>query len=273
MTTRHGDHAGDEAIRHAWRDTARDLPPERVDAAILAAARAALDDAKVAPLRRAPAARRQPWQPLLAAAAVAVVAFALLQVLPREPDRAPSLAPAVSTRDVPWADAAPAEARAPAASPPAPDATPAADSAYTADSATSAPATTTQTPPAEIAPVAPAPTEARAAEAAAAVAESAGAAAARSVPPPAPYGLPEPSYAAKPASRAEAGRAVPDAAASTAPAASADEAAALLARIVESHARGDRAAAAAALRRLRLLDGHADERLPPELRAWALTVP
>ena len=63
MTNRHDDHAGDEAVRHAWRDTARDLPPERVDAASLAAARAALDDAKVAPLRRAATRQAMPPPP------------------------------------------------------------------------------------------------------------------------------------------------------------------------------------------------------------------
>jgi hypothetical protein len=78
MSTLHPD-GGDDldvTIDGEWRKASREEPRQHVDAAILAAARS-----------------RRPWlatwQPLAAAAAVAGLAFLLLQLLPRERDLEP----------------------------------------------------------------------------------------------------------------------------------------------------------------------------------------
>ncbi len=63
----------DSEIDGKWRKASREEPPPHVDAAILAAARA----------RRS---RFATWQPLAMAAAVAGLAFLLVQLLPRERD-------------------------------------------------------------------------------------------------------------------------------------------------------------------------------------------
>jgi hypothetical protein len=63
----------DIAIDREWKKASREEPPPRVDAAILAAART-----------RRP--RFATWQPLAAAAAVAGLAFLLVQLLPSERD-------------------------------------------------------------------------------------------------------------------------------------------------------------------------------------------
>ena len=63
----------DSEIDGEWRKASREEPPPHVDAAILAAART----------RRS---RFATWQPLAMAAAVAGLAFLLVQLLPREPD-------------------------------------------------------------------------------------------------------------------------------------------------------------------------------------------
>jgi hypothetical protein len=63
----------DSEIDGKWRKASREEPPPHVDAAILAAART----------RRS---RFATWQPLAMAAAVAGLAFLLVQLLPREPD-------------------------------------------------------------------------------------------------------------------------------------------------------------------------------------------
>jgi quinol-cytochrome oxidoreductase complex cytochrome b subunit len=63
----------DSEIDGIWRKASREEPPPHVDAAILAAART----------RRS---RFATWQPLAMAAAVAGLAFLLVQLLPREPD-------------------------------------------------------------------------------------------------------------------------------------------------------------------------------------------
>jgi len=63
----------DSEIDGKWRKASREEPPPHVDAAILAAAR----------IRRS---RFATWQPLAMAAAVAGLAFLLVQLLPRERD-------------------------------------------------------------------------------------------------------------------------------------------------------------------------------------------
>jgi len=73
----------DEEIRQAWRAAAAESPPTHVDTAILSAAREAArtTERKDAPRPARPWYRE--WQPMLAVAAVAGLAFALIQVMPR----------------------------------------------------------------------------------------------------------------------------------------------------------------------------------------------
>ena len=78
------EYAEDALVEAAWRNASRDEPPARLDAAILAAARA--ETRRPAPAQGI-AARRAwwtHWQPLAAAAGVAGLAFVLVQTLPRE---------------------------------------------------------------------------------------------------------------------------------------------------------------------------------------------
>ncbi len=87
MSTRAGrdESPRDDRIDRAWRATSAEVPSDRADAAIVAAARSALAD-------KDPAAKRHPtvqpwwsrWAPLAAAAGVAGLAFVLLQSLPRD---------------------------------------------------------------------------------------------------------------------------------------------------------------------------------------------
>ncbi len=74
----------DEDVRQAWRAASDESPPSHVDAAILAAAR----DAARRPAHAdgAPRVRSwyREWQPMLAAAAIAGLAFALVQTMPRD---------------------------------------------------------------------------------------------------------------------------------------------------------------------------------------------
>jgi cytoskeletal protein RodZ len=75
------DGRGDPPLERAWRDASRELPPPHLDARILAAARASLGS--VQQPRSTPPARSRwstlrRWQPVLAAAAVAGLAFVLV---------------------------------------------------------------------------------------------------------------------------------------------------------------------------------------------------
>ena len=80
----------DAAVARAWRRASDEQPPSRLDDAILAAARAAAQPgdapADAAQHRPRPRSRWLHWQPLLAAASVAGLAFALLQLRPLERD-------------------------------------------------------------------------------------------------------------------------------------------------------------------------------------------
>jgi len=84
----------DSAVVRAWRQASDELPPPRLDDALLAAARAAAQPGDT----RADAGQHRPrtrsrwlqWQPLLAAASVAGLAFALLQLRPLERDVPPA---------------------------------------------------------------------------------------------------------------------------------------------------------------------------------------
>jgi hypothetical protein len=108
----------DAALERAWRDGSTEQPSARVDAAILAAAhKAAADRNRIpaaTPARVAPRQRWSQWAPLAAAAAVAGLAFTLVQTLPRDPEQAPTSAAQESAPA-----AAPTGAPTPAATPPA----------------------------------------------------------------------------------------------------------------------------------------------------------
>ena len=92
------DHPGpdgqDAAVARAWRRASEEQPPSRLDDAILAAARAAAKpgDAPADAGQHRPRLRSRwlQWQPLLAAASVAGLAFVLLQLRPLDRDVAPA---------------------------------------------------------------------------------------------------------------------------------------------------------------------------------------
>ncbi len=86
---------GDAALDRAWQQLSDEQPPPALDAAIIAAAHKSIqgrnEQAQV--IRASPPYRSwlTRWQPLAAAAAVAGLAFVLVQSLPRDRDVAPSL--------------------------------------------------------------------------------------------------------------------------------------------------------------------------------------
>ena len=84
----------DAAVARAWRRASDEQPPSRLDDAILAAARAAAQPgdapADAGQHRPRPRSRWLQWQPLLAAASVAGLAFVLLQLRPLDRDVAPA---------------------------------------------------------------------------------------------------------------------------------------------------------------------------------------
>jgi hypothetical protein len=95
----------DEDVRKAWQAASDELPPSRVDAAILEAAR----DAAQRPAHGDGARRARPWyrewQPMLAAAAIAGLAFALVQTMPSDDRVAMPLGAPASTGARPWLQA------------------------------------------------------------------------------------------------------------------------------------------------------------------------
>jgi len=118
---RRDERAGDPAVDAAWRAASRSEPPAHVDDVILAAARA---EARAAAQVRKASARKAwwtGWQPLAAAAGVFGLAFALVQMLPREEAaRVPVVESArVPTETAKSGDSAPA-ATSTAASAPSP---------------------------------------------------------------------------------------------------------------------------------------------------------
>lgn len=234
----------DTAIDREWRKASREEPPQHVDAAILAAAR----------VRRPWSAT---WQPLAAAAAVAGLAFLLVQLLPSERELEQPIR---------------IEAQQPAA-------VPAEQSGATAKVATQAET--------EAAPVAPGIRENESRErnqrapgsAMAAPHEPAEAAASRSDAAPEPRQLSRESRAdgtlaagaPAPAAAAE-GAAARTESSSPAPA-TRDMPPAQWATLIEAlYASGDRVAAAAQLRTFRVQHPDADRYLPEALREWASTV-
>jgi negative regulator of sigma E activity len=86
---------GDAALNRAWQQASDEQPPPPLDAAIIAAARKSIQgrDEQAQAIRTSPRSRSwlTRWQPLAAAAAVAGLAFVLVQSLPRDRDVAPSV--------------------------------------------------------------------------------------------------------------------------------------------------------------------------------------
>jgi len=113
---RRDDRATDASVDAAWRQAAGEQPPAEVDAAILAAARAAVRRDAQERLPAPPPSRRWThWQPLAAAAGVIGLSFLLVQMLPRD-----QLALPPANQDAPRApvaESAPVTTNAPAPSP------------------------------------------------------------------------------------------------------------------------------------------------------------
>jgi len=86
---------GDAALDRAWQQASDEQPPPPLDAAIIAAARKSIQDRneQAQAIHTSPRSRSwlTRWQPLAAAAAVAGLAFVLVQSLPRDRDVAPSM--------------------------------------------------------------------------------------------------------------------------------------------------------------------------------------
>jgi len=87
--------AGDDALDRAWQQLSDEQPPPCLDAAIIAAAHKSTQgrDAQAQVVRASGPYRSWStrWQPLAAAAAVAGLAFVLVQSLPRNRDVGPTL--------------------------------------------------------------------------------------------------------------------------------------------------------------------------------------
>lgn len=272
MNTKHdrepaGPAGEDPALVRAWREASDEQPPAQLDAAILEAARRAIEVEKEGTTTR----RVQPptrirwmqWQPLAAAATVAGLAFVLLQTLPREREVAPPIhiqAP-TPTPERAVAPGVQGGAQEPAR---AQEVSPELRSSAPSISATEAPPDPDTDPPmrqrsetgavrsfpAETADVVDAMRPAGTDQQEGVMTDATGEAYSRE--------------AAAPAMERSATRAL-----GTVPPPTTTD---WVTRIETLHASGDFAAAAAALRAFRAVDPDADARLPESLRAWARTV-
>lgn len=240
MSTHHdrgqpGPAGDDPALAHAWRQASDEQPPERLDAAILAAARRSVDaQAPGVPARPVPLRTRSrwmKWQPLAAAATVAGLAFVLVQTLPRERE----VAPPVRT-----------QLPAPASSSEREIAPPIQSGARERSAAGAARALAAEAAPDVADSMRPAEMDLR-----------------KGVIPDTSGNLASQEAAAPAARRTEA-----FGPSTAAPPSAADWAT----RIETLHASGDLAGAAAALREFRAADPAADSHLPESLRDWARTV-
>lgn len=270
---RDDDRSVDEAVDQAWRGASDEEPGPRLDAAILAAARAEAERARgVATGRPGTAPRPAPprvrdwwtsWQPLATVATVAGLAFVLIQTIPRERDVAPPIA---VERAQPEASQAPAagEARDAGAAPPAFEARSATDEPASFTPEPPAPAAATTAPPARAPSSTPPPAPAEV-PATAPVAETAESVAA-------PPTRNRPAAAAQTGVAAEADRALGESQramkSAEAPRAPEDWAA----RIEELLQAGDPVAAAEELRAFRAVYADADAYLPEGRRDWAVAV-
>jgi hypothetical protein len=236
----------DTALERAWHEASPEQPPSHLDAAIVAAARAAAatHDGPARPGRIS--GRPMRWlahrQPLLAAAAVAGLAAVLVPMLPREQRPAPALQERQST-------SAPALETRPGVT------------TSREDAAVTKPAPTPAEPRSERLEKSVAPVPRR-----------------RAAEPdvPAPPVSPPPPAAARSAIESyarEGDRAgALDSAAAPAEAASPWEPIQWATRIEALHAAGDIEAAAQELREFRAAEPRADAYLPDALRDWAQTV-
>jgi hypothetical protein len=271
MTTRTPPQAPDDEVRRAWREVSNEQPPERVDAAILAAARRAADPGSSSVVRMDDHLRTrrwfQRWQPALAAAGVCGLAFVLLQSLPREsgigtmPTRPSPPEQSKATEAAATESRGPVDAQVPRSAEPQ-----AAGNTMMETTRPNAPASPGRSMEAAVPPPAasgdlsrmnPAETPAPVAKAASRAEDAE--ASARTIAP-----------AAR--GRAEADRSALGAMNESPGSAAADSVEVQIARIADLCDRGDRDGAAAELRRLRKQSEHADELLPERLRAWARTV-
>jgi resuscitation-promoting factor RpfA len=249
--------AGDDALDRAWQRVSAEQPPPALDAAIIAAAHLSTQGRnEQAPVHRAGTPHRSwltRWQPLAAAAAVAGLAFVLVQSLPREHEVAPSLRmeePATAPGAAQQQPSNPPALEVPAAKPASPAAP-----AVARESVTAPAGMIEQKPAADTAATMRA-TEVDQSQRVApelagrTVSEQAGAGAA----------APMPAPAAKAATAAARDNVRPP------------DAADLAARVAALYAAGDIDGAADALREFRAVDPDADTSLPASLRDWARTV-
>ena len=256
--------AGDTALDRAWQQLSDEQPPPALDAAIVAAAHKSADgrNERAQVIRASPRYRSwlTQWQPLAAAAAVAGLAFVLVQSLPRDRDVAPSLrmeAPATTpaaAQEKPDGPATREAIEAKTASPPA--------TAVARESVAAPASTIDQKPEADTVTTMRAPEVEQRQQAAPETAGrvSADAAAGAAAPIPAP---------ARTTASAEASAAVAKAARDNAAPPDATDRAA---RVATLYAAGNIDGAADALREFRAVDPDADTYLPESLRDWARTV-
>ena len=234
---RRDDRAIDASVDAAWRQAASEQPPADVDAAILAAARAAVrhdaPDRQPAP----PLRRWANWQPLAAAAGVIGLSFLLVQMLPRD-----QLARPPANQDAP---ATPAAEPAPDTTAPAPSTGDARPARADQSAASPAPPPETDRPSAQ-------PPEA---PAAAAVTD------ATSV-----------MSVEREAAAGAAPRAAMESSARQSVTARPETAVAWAKRIAALHDAGDLAAAEAELRAFRAAHPDADDYLPETVQGWAASV-
>ena len=254
--------AGDTALNRAWQQVSDEQPPPALDAAIIAAAHKSTQgrNERAQVIAASPPQRSwlTRWQPLAAAAAVAGLAFVLVQSLPRDHDVAPSMrmeepatAPAAA-QEKPGSPATRESIEAKTASPPASAvaresvAAPAStiDQQSAADTVTTMRATEVE------------PRQLAAPEMAGRISSDTAAEAAAPIPAPAP--APAQTTTAKATAARD----------NVSPTDATDRAA----RVAALYAVGDIDGAADALREFRAVDPGADAYLPESLRDWARTV-
>ncbi len=254
----------DGTLERTWREASDEQPPAHLDAAIVAAARRAVggrgEQPTPAPARTASRTWLTRWQPLVAAASIAGLAFVVVQMLPREHSRAPlpqrqQSAP-VATAAQPRTSPAPAAT----ADSPASSVDKVVDAGDRADIAAVAPTQDAVRAP----PTLPAAAEATAGDSAEVMVESS--ADRREAVAPAMAGRVAPAAAA--ATSAKAATRERDLGQTAPP----PDPAAWAARIATLHAAGDLTAAEHVLRDFRATEPHADTYLPESLRSWAQTV-
>jgi hypothetical protein len=269
----------DHAVEGAWRKASQEQPSADLDARILAAGCAAVGtEAGPRPLRREPTGRNvlQRWQPLLAAAAVAGLAFVLVPMTLSPPTTqratAPATAPALESEsprattdgvaEPVMQSELPVERPAAPTRPPAPALDPRASKALPA---------IPPPPPAASTTTSSAPAEPPSVDSSATDSESTSS-----------FGAVTSTVPRHDAQRVERDGSRAESAADAAPAPQArekrvvrsapSELRAWVERIETAYRAGDLKTAAAELRAFRAVDPAADDYLPDELRDWARTV-